>query len=160
MDFKFPLHQVESQRSIVCVECSILHPLLVAPAHISRDAFALRLCKGRKQGCHHLTGHISRINVFLLEEDTDTQQLQFPKGLQTLFRVSGKPRDGFDQDSVNEPSSAVSQEPLKIASFFCRSSCDALIRVNVHHAPILLAGNQGGVVAVLSGKGIELILGV
>lgn len=91
-----------------------LHSPLVAPAHIARDGLALALRKGCIQGCHQLRGHPICVNVLFLEEDGRAIGAELPDGLQTLRRVAGEARDGLDQDSVNEPASAVSQHPLEI----------------------------------------------
>ena len=116
--------------------------------------------EGSVDGSDELTAHIDRIDTFTLEADVDTQFFQFADILKAVFGVAGKARDGLDKDLVDQAAAAVRHHSLEVIPLGHRSSCDSLVRIDVNHAPFGLARDQLRVVAVLSGKGIELILGV
>ena len=54
---------------------------------------------------------------------------------------------------------AICQKSLEVLPLFSRSACDTLICINVHHAPVFFSGDQVCVVPILSGEGVELVIG-
>ena len=84
---------------------------------------------------------------------------QLPHCLQTVLCVPGEAGDGFDEDLVDEPSAAVRHHAL-ILTLCGGGAGDALVGIDIHHAPFSLAGDQLGVVAVLRREGVELVIGV
>ena len=131
---------------------------MVAPAHIAGDGLALTLGEGCVQGCHQFRRHPCGVNVLFLEEDGRAIGSELSDGLQALRRVAGEAGDGLDQDSVNEPASAVGQHPLEILSLFHGGASDALVGVYVHQPPVLMFSDVLRIVDVLGCEGVELIL--
>ena len=118
------------------------------------------MSEGSVDGGDEFAAHIDSIDTFTLEANIDTQLFQFTDILKTVFGVAGKARDGLNKDLINQAPTAVRHHSLEVIPLGHRSSCDSLVRIDVNHAPFGLARDQLRVVAVLSGKGIELILGV
>ena len=155
----FPV-QPEAPGGAAGVELAAFHPALIAPAHIAGDGFALLLGEGGVDGGDELAAHIGGVDALALEADVDAQLLQLPHRLQTVLCVPGEAGDGFDEDLVNEPSAAVRHHTLEILPLCGGGAGDALVGVDIHHAPLGLAGDQLGVVAVLRREGVELVIGV
>ena len=118
-----------------------LHPAPVAPSHIAGDGFALLLGEGGIDGGDELTAHIGGVNALALEADIDAQLLQLPHCLQAVLCVPGETGDGFDEDLVDESSAAVRHHALEVLPLCGGGAGDALVGVDIHHAPLSLAGD-------------------
>ena len=114
--------------------------------------------EGGIDGGDELAAHIGGVDALALEADIDAQFL--PHCLQTVLCVPGETGDGFDEDLVDESSAAVRHHALEVLPLCGGGAGDALVGVDIHHAPLSLAGDQLGVVAVLRREGVELVIGV
>ena len=121
------------------------------------DRFTLRLRHGSKDCRHHLSRQFCGINVLLLKLDPDPQGFQLADGVQTLGGVPGEAGDGLAEDLVDQPPAAVRNKPLEVAALLGRCAGYPSIRIDVDHAPVFFAGDQCGVISVLSGERVELI---
>ena len=160
IDFYFPANKFVAVGHGRGKESPCFHPALTAPAHIARDGFALLLGEGGIDGGDELAAHIGGVDALALEADIDAQLLQLPHRLQTVLCVPGEAGDGFDEDLVDESSAAVRHHALEVLPLCGGGAGDALVGVDIHHAPLSLAGDQLGVVAVLRREGVELVIGV
>ena len=116
--------------------------------------------EGGVDGGDELAAHIGGVDALALEADIDAQLLQLPHCLQTVLGVPGEAGDGFNEDLVDEPPAAVRHHALEVLPLCGGGAGDALVGVDIHHAPLSLAGDQLGVVAVLRREGVELVIGV
>ena len=160
IDFYFPANKFVAVGHGRGKESPCFHPALTAPSHIAGDGFALLLGEGGVDGGDELAAHIGGIDALAFEADIDTQLLQLPHRLQTVLGVPGEAGDGFNEDLVDEPPAAVRHHALEILPLCGGGAGDALVGVDIHHAPFSLAGDQLGVVAVLRREGVELVIGV
>ena len=97
---------------------------------------------------------------FLETEDAGETEKLADMLLGALICVPGETGDGLDEDLVDESSAAVRHHALEVLPLCGGGAGDALVGVDIHHAPLSLAGDQLGVVAVLRREGVELVIGV
>ena len=141
-------------------ERPVLHPHSGALAHILGDGDGFLLRKGAHHAQKHLIGHGAGIEMLFFKYHRYAKLFQFPDRGDAVLRVTGKPGQGFDQNAVDLPVPAILHHALEILSFVGAGAGDALVGVNVHERPVLMAGDQCGVVPHLRGEGMLLILGI
>ena len=151
--------------SIRCIQAFVLydgftfpHGLPLAPADIGADALTFRLGEGAQHGDEDLAVRLHGVDVFLFEDDCDTQFPESPDIVQAVYRISGKAGDGLGQDDIDFLTLALADHLQKFRALSGRSSCDALIGKNACHRPVLIAHDFVGIVGLLGFVAGELFL--
>ena len=147
-----------SKRYGWCSIDSFLHASVNAPFYIIGNGLTLCLRTGCQNCSKHLAGHHVGVNVMFFEEYADSQLFQFTDGLQTLFRVSGKPGYGLYKDLIDSAFAAVRQHPLEVIPLGSRCSCDTLVGIYFCQLPPFVISYQVVIVYLLCRKAVELIL--
>lgn len=159
-DNELAIDQTVAKRCLAGREFSGFHPPFIAHPHILSDGFTLFLRQGGEDSSQRLAGNHGTVDVLFLEADPHAQGPQLPRGLEEVLRVPGEPGHGLYQNLIDQTPLAVGEEALKVLALVRRRAGDAPVSVDVDQLPVRVLMDQGGVVSVLSGEGVELVLGV
>ena len=161
LDFKvFPAHKPVSEGSGAGNELAPLHPSLIALPLVLPDGYRFLLGQGAGDAHHQFGGERLRVEVLFFKVNGHTQGRQLPQGGEAVLGVTGEAGDGLDQDLVDPALPAVGQHPVEVLPLIHPSACQALIGIDVHQIPAVMAADLLGVFADLGGVGVKLVGGV
>ena len=113
--------------------------------------------EGTGEGDPQLAVLLQRIDIFLLENNADSEVLQLSGIHQTVLRISGKTADGFCYDKVYLTSLAVCDHLFELFPFLCICTRDPLICINTGHFIILMLIDIFCIILDLCLKTMELV---
>ena len=139
-------------------EQPLFHAHPDADAHVVGVVGGLHLGEGAVDLGDLLGGHLTGIDVLLLEADGDAQPEQFPHIPDVVRGVPGEAGGGFDQYPVDFPGPAVRDHAVELIPLTGLQTGQALVRIDVHHFPVLSGRDVLGVKVHLGQIGVELVL--
>ena len=101
-----------------------------------------------------------RIDVLLLEEDSDSSCSQHADIVQAVHRVSGEAGDGFRNDIVDLSLKAGLDHFIELWTLVCTGSRDSFIGIQTGELPLGVPGDHVRVELLLIHIGRELLLAV
>ena len=136
----------------------ILHGSAFTPTDVCRNGLTLRLGKSTCESNTELAVLLQRIDVLLLENDTDTERFQCTGVVKAVHCISRKSRDRLGQDDIDFVLAAVADHPHEFIPLLRRGTRDTLVSVYPSHRPSGVGHDFFGVVFLLHFVTVDLIL--
>ena len=137
---------------------TVLELLLVCPLDIGAHGTGFLLGYGRKDGQEHLAAGRKCIDVLILEADPDAELFQLPDVAQRIHCVAREAADGFGQDFIDFPGTAVCDHTHEFWPLFCTGAADPWIGINPAEFPGVVCLDQSSIMFHLPLVAVFLLL--